>query len=239
VKRFIYLIPLILFFACTRGPGQKDQINIALPADISTLDPANCYDTVCYLPLGQVYETLYEIEYLKRPYSLRPLLAEGFPVISRDKLQYTFKIKKGIKYHPSDLLASGREVKAQDFITQIKRLAFQGTRSQGFWLVDQKIQGINQWRESVGTSLDLFLKTPLSGVSAPDDHTLVIQLVRPYPQLLWAMAMSFTSPVPEEVIFSTQNDLRNKFLQSLSRSDASSKRCLCLIRLSDSRRPFC
>ncbi len=211
MKRFIYLIPLILFFACTRGPGQKDQINIALPADISTLDPANCYDTVCYLPLGQVYETLYEIEYLKRPYSLRPLLAEGFPVISRDKLQYTFKIKKGIKYHPSDLLASGREVKAQDFITQIKRLAFQGTRSQGFWLVDQKIQGINQWRESVGTSLDLFLKTPLSGVSAPDDHTLVIQLVRPYPQLLWAMAMSFTSPVPEEVIFSTQNDLRNKF----------------------------
>lgn len=210
--KFVALILiLVLSFSCTRKSDRTDHIDIAIPGDISTLDPANCYDTVCYTPLAQVYETLYEIEYLKRPYALRPLLAEGFPAVSNDRLKYTFKIKKGIKYHSSPDLPAGREVKAQDFVNQIKRLAFQGTRSQGFWLVDNKVKGINQWRDKVGTNLELFFKEPISGVSAPDDYTLVIELVRPYPQLLWAMAMNFTSPIPEEGIKVSQNDLRQKF----------------------------
>lgn len=211
MKILASILILVTFVSCTRKSDRSDQIDIALPGDISTLDPANCYDTVCYVPLAQVYESLYEIEYLKRPYVLRPLLAEGFPSVSNDRLKYTFKIKKGIKYHSSNMLSKGREVKAQDFVIQLKRLAFQGTRSQGFWLVDNKIKGINHWREKVNTNLELFFKEPISGVSAPDDHTLVIELIRPYPQLLWAMAMNFTSPIPEEVILPTNNDLRQTF----------------------------
>lgn len=210
--KFVILSLLILLAGCTKNAKNTDQINISIPGDISTLDPANCFDTVCYVPLFQIYETLYEIEYLKRPYNLRPLLAEGFPSISRDRLKYTFKIKKGIKYHDSEVLPKGREVKAQDFVNQIKRLAFQGTRSQGFWLVDGKIKGINEWRDKVGTDQEAFFKEPVSGVSAPDDHTLVIDLVRPYPQLLWAMALGFTSPIPEEAIKASKNDLRQTFV---------------------------
>lgn len=209
--RTLLLVFILALSACTKNSNRTDQIDISIPSDISTLDPANCYDTVCYLPLSQVYEQLYEIEYLKRPYALRPLLAEGFPSVSTNRLKYTFKIKKGIKYHDSDALPKGREVKAQDFVNQIKRLAFQGTRSQGFWLVDQKIKGLNSWRDKVGTDLNLFFKESIEGVSAPDDHTLVIELVRPYPQLLWGLAMSFTSPIPEEAIKATENDLRQKY----------------------------
>ncbi len=203
---------LVISCACTKRGQNSDQIDISLSADISTLDPANCYDTICFQPLMQVYETLYEIEYLKRPYTLRPLLADGFPAVSTNRLKYTFKIKKGIRYHPSELLPKDREVTAQDFVNQIKRLAFQGTRSQGLWLVDQKIKGLSEWREKVGTNLEKFFQEPISGVSAPDDRTLVIELLRPYPQLLWAMGMSFTSPVPEEAIRRAQNDLRDKFV---------------------------
>ena len=210
--KWILFSLLIFIWGCTKNSHRVDQINISIPSDISTLDPANCYDTVCYVPLTQVYEPLYEIEYLKRPYTLRPLLAENFPEISNNRLKYTFKIKKGIKYHDSDILPKGREIKSQDFVNQIKRLAFKGTRSQGFFLVDQKIKGINDWRDKVQTDLGLFFSEPIPGVSAPDDHTLVIELVRPYPQLLWAMAMSFTAPIPEEAIRATQNDLRQKFV---------------------------
>ncbi len=210
--KILFLIFLIALSGCTKNSKNSDRIDISLPGDISTLDPANCFDAVCYVPLFQMYETLYEIEYLKRPYSLRPLLAESFPVISRDRLKYTFKIKKGIKYHDSKVLPKGREVKAQDFVNQIKRLAFQPTRSQGFWVVDGKIKGINDWRNKVGGSLDAFFKEPVSGISTPDDYTLVIELVRPYPQLLWAMALGFTSPIPEEAIKATKNDLRQTFV---------------------------
>jgi oligopeptide transport system substrate-binding protein len=208
----VFLVFLIALSACTKNAKLRDSIDISLGGDVSTLDPANCYDTVCYPPIAQVYESLYEIEYLKRPYTLRPLLAEGFPIISNDRLKYTFKIKKRIKYHDSPLLPKGREVKAQDFLNEIKRLAFQGTRSQGFWLVDGKIKGINEWRNKVGTNLDLFFKENIQGLSAPDDHTLVIELIRPYPQLLWGMAMTFTSPVPQEAIRGTLNDLRQTFV---------------------------
>ena len=207
----ILFVLIFLFTGCTKNSTQENQLALSLPADISTLDPANCFDTVCYPPLMLVYEALYEIEYLKRPYGLRPLLAADFPTVSKDRLKYTFRLKKGIKYHLSDVLPEGREVKSQDFLNQIKRLAFLGTRSQGFWLVDKKIKGINEWREKVGTDLSLFFKEPIPGVSTPDDQTLIIELIRPYPQLLWAMAMAFTSPIPEEAIRATNNDLRQKF----------------------------
>jgi oligopeptide transport system substrate-binding protein len=210
--KFLFLIVLLISVGCSKGTKRLDEIKISLPQEVSTVDPASCFDTVCYLPVAQVYESLYEIEYLKRPYSLRPLLADGFPVITDNRLKYTFKIKKGIRYHDSPVLPKGREVKAQDFAIELKRLAFMSTRSPAFWLVDGKIKGINAWRNKVGSDLELFFKEQVPGISTPDDHTLVIELVRPYPQLLWAMAMTLTAPVPEEAIRATKNDLAQTFV---------------------------
>ena len=207
--KLIFLVILILStFACNKNNQKSDTIEISLPGEISSIDPAACYDTVCYVPVTQVYESLYEFEYLKRPYTLRPLLAQGMPAISPDRLTYTFKIKKGIKYHQSPILPQNREVKAQDFINQIKRLAFLGTTtSKGYWLFDGKIKGLNEWREKVQTDLNLFFTESVEGLEAPDDETLIIKLTAPYPQLLYAMAMNFTAPVPEEAIKATNNDL--------------------------------
>lgn len=211
--KFILILVLVVSFGCTRNSDRKDWIDISIPGNISTLDPANCYDTVCYVPVAQVYESLYEINYLKRPYSLRPLIAEGMPEISKNRLKYTFKIKKGIKYHPSPIIPEGREVKAQDFETQIKRIAFHGTRSQGWFLLDSKVKGINDWRTKVGTDLDLFEKEKIPGVTVIDDQTFEIELIRPYPQLLWAMAMTFTAPVPLEAVKPANNDFsRNHYV---------------------------
>lgn len=209
---FFCFVFLFFFGSCAKNVNRSDLLNIPISADVSSLDPAICYDTVCYPPLMQVYEPLYEIEYLKRPYQLRPLLAEALPTISGDKKKYTFKIKKGIKYHPSNFLPSDREVKAQDFINQIKRLAFQGTRSPGFFLFDQKIKGLGEWRDKVGSNLDLFFSQKVSGLSSPNDQTLIIELTRPYPQLIWAMALSFTVPIPEEIIRATNNNLQATFV---------------------------
>jgi oligopeptide transport system substrate-binding protein len=210
--RLIAFFSLIILLSCTKAKRAADTLSLSLPNEISTLDPVNCYDTVCYIPVTQVYEALFEMEYLKRPYTLRPLLAESFPVISRDRLTYTFKIKKNVKYHPSDVLPEGRTVKAQDFIDEIKRMAFIPTRSNGWWLFDEKIVGLNQWRKTVGSDFTKFFNSSIEGLQAPDDHTLIIKLIRPYPQLLYALAMNFTSPIPAEAIQATQNDLSHKFV---------------------------
>lgn len=203
----ILFLAFVLVLSCTKNKTKTDTLSISLQQEIATLDPANCFDTVCYVPVFAVYESLYELDYLKRPYSLRPLLAEGDPDVSRDRLKYVFRIKKNIKFHPHADLAKERTVKAQDIVDQIKRLAFQGTKSQGFWLFDGKIKGINDWRNKVGSDLSKFFSESIPGVYAQDEHTLVIELIRPYPQLLYAMALPFTSPVPAEVIRATNNDL--------------------------------
>lgn len=208
--KYLLILSLVVFASCTKNKDRTDTISISLQQEIATLDPSNCYDTVCWVPVSHVYETLYEFEYLKRPYSIRPLLAESMPSVSRDRLTYTFKIKKGIKYHDTDLLPKGREVKAQDFVNQIKRLAFQGSSSQGWFLFDGKVKGFNEWRNAVGTDLNKFFSMDVPGVRASDDNTLVIELIKPYPQLLWAMTINFTSPIPEEAIRKLNNDFSLK-----------------------------
>jgi len=204
--KLIALLALSLVFSCAKKDSNSDRLEISLPQEISTIDPANCYDTVCYMPVTQVYESLYEFEYLKRPYSIRPLLAESLPTISKDRLTYTFKIKPNIKYHESKTLPAGRTVKAQDFVNQIKRLAFLPTRSQGWWLFDGRIKGLNEWRSIVGTNLEKFYTTPVEGLEVIDELTFVIKLKEPYPQLQFALTMNFSSPIPEEAIKALNND---------------------------------
>ena len=204
--KYLSLLIILLIISCTKENNRSDTIEFSVPGEISNIDPASCFDAICFYPVGQMYESLYEFEYFKRPYQIRPLLAESLPQISTDRLTYVFKIKKGIKYHKSPLIPEGRELKAQDFINQIKRLAFLGTNSRGWWLFDGKIKGLNEWRDLVQTDLAKFFTQHVEGLQATDDHTLTIKLTRPYPQLPYAMTLSLTAPVPEEAIRSSKND---------------------------------
>jgi len=202
---------MLLFLGCSKDKEAKKSLSISLTGEISTLDPANCYDAVCLVPVTQVYETLFEMEYLKRPYTLKPLMAKSFPAISKNRLSYTFKIKTGIPYHPSSFLPKGRTVKAADFINSFKRVAFIPTRSTGWWLFDGKIKGLNEWRNKVGSDSSAFYNTSIEGLKALDDETLLIELNKPFPQLLYILSMTFTSPIPEEIIRKTNNDLSENF----------------------------
>lgn len=210
--KFLFFVLFLVLVGCAKGENKSnDTLSQTVSGEISSIDPAACFDAICNIVVSPVYESLYEFEYLKRPYVLRPLLAEGLPEISPDRLKYTFKIKKGIKYHNSPFVKEGREVKAQDFISQIKRVSFLGTtNSRGWWLFDGKIKGINEWRTRIGTDLNKMFSEAIPGLAAPDDHTLVIELVRPFPQLLYALSMSFTTPVPEEAIKASNNDFTQK-----------------------------
>ncbi len=201
-------ILLLVFVSCTNSNHQtKNELNIALSSDVSTLDPAVSYDTVSAKVVYQVYEALYQYDYLVRPYQLIPALAQSQPNISEDKLVYTIKVKPNVFYHEHEAFKGKRKVKAQDFINQIKRLAFKGTRSNGWWLLDGKILGLNHFRDNAKDDFSNFYSLAVEGLQAPDDNTLIIKLVKPYPQLQYALAMSFTTPMPQEIIDFYKNDL--------------------------------
>ncbi len=210
--KLLQLIAVILLsVTCRKAPDfsvENNVLHLDLTGRISTLDPAKSYDTISANIIYQCYETLYQYHYLKRPYVLEPLLAQKMPQVSEDGKTYTIHIKKNIRYH-DDPAFNGKKrfVKAQDFINQIKRLAFKPVDSSGWSNLDGKIVGLNEFREKVGNNFIKFKTTPVKGLRAPDDYTLIIELTRPYPQLISLLAMSFTAPIPLEVINYYQNDL--------------------------------
>lgn len=204
------LFLLILLISCQNKDDRSKSLNLHLESNISGLDPAFCFDVICNEVIGQVYEPLFEYEYFVRPYKLKPLLAKEMPHISNDGLTYTIKLKKNILYHPQEFLKSNRSVIAQDFINQIKRIAFLPTNSRGWWLFKNKIQGLDEWRKKVGSDLEQFFKQDVIGLQAPNEHTLIIKLTKPFPQLIYALAMNFSVPIPAEAIKTLNNELSLK-----------------------------
>ena len=196
---------------CTKTVDDKDTtIYAVLKQNVKGLDPAISSDLYSTTVIAQIFEGLLEYNYLKRPYTLQPALAEAMPVISDNGLTYTFKIKKNVHFQDNAAFANGkgRELKAKDFIYSFKRLSDPRITSDGFWIFDQKIKGLNEWAAALqnikgdAKSLEgkaLFDK-PIEGLSAPDDYTLVIKLTKPYYQLNYVLAMSYASVIPQEAV---------------------------------------
>lgn len=206
VKYFLIVLVLI---SCSKQRNSNDNaLNYALTSTVSTLDPALSYDTVSAKVVYQAYETLFEYNYLIRPYQLKPLLAKEMPKISDDGLTYTIKLKENIYYHESKAFKGKRRMLiAEDFVNQVKRIAFISTKSPGWWLFNSKIKGLNKFRKEAKSDLSNFFSLDVAGIKALDKFTLKITLNQRYPQLQNALAMAFTSPMPAEAITFYENDL--------------------------------
>lgn len=210
MRKFVFFIFVFLVFGCTKKEEKRTTktLRIALTSEISTLDPVNSYDNVSGSVIYNIYEQLYEYHYLNRPYELKPLLAESMPTLENQGKRYVIKLKKDIRYHDHPSFKGKiRLVKAQDFITQIKRLAYTPLNSTGWWLVDGVIKGINEFKKTIGNDFNKFKTTAIKGVSAPDDHTLIIDLTQASPQFIYKLTMSFMSPIPLEALEYEKNNL--------------------------------
>ncbi|MBC7693622.1 MAG: hypothetical protein H7222_17790 [Methylotenera sp.] len=207
--RILALSAVTLLTACTRqADDRSNTFRGVLKDDVKTLDPANSYDSVSLDVLPMIYETLYQYDYLADTYKVVPLLAADLPRFSADRLTLTIPIKHGVKFQDDPAFKAtggkGRELKAQDFVFAFKRLADPIIQSQGWWIFDGKIKGINEFHDKLTKATAAEQKKvfaePVEGVRALDDYTLQIKMAQPYPQILYVLAMPFTSPVASEAI---------------------------------------
>lgn len=207
MKLLLTLSLISLFLVgCTKSKvSDVKELNLLSVMKVSGFDPALGGDMYTSAEMGKVYEGLYEFHPTKRPYELMPNVAEALPEVSKDGLTYTFKIKKGVMFRddPAFKDGKGRELKASDVVFSIKRLADLNVRSRGWWLYDDKVEGLNEWRDKKGKYED-----EVSGLKALDDHTLQVKVKKPYPQLLYAMAMPFSFIVAPEAV----NHYGNEFI---------------------------
>ena len=164
-----------------------------------SLDPIKASTIYSNTLVVNLFDTLYSYRFLQRPYQLKPNLAKAMPNISADGLTYTIKLKTGVMFqdHPSFPGGQGREVTAEDFVYSIKRSFDPDLAATGAWLWQGKIVGLDEWKQQ-GADYDV----PVSGLKALDRHTIQIQLLRPYPQLIYSLAMGFAAVTPREVVAS-------------------------------------
>ena len=211
--RWVTLATLCFLLAglagCTNDPyppaeGKKIVYSV-LGEDPHGLDPVRAGDTLSGGIIAQIYDCLYEYHYLKRPYQLVPSLAATMPRISEDGLVYTIPIKQGVYFQDDPCFpgGKGREITAQDCVYAIKRLADEANQPRGWWLLDGKVVGLNAFHdESVDLPEDekMDYDRAIEGVTALDRYTLQIRLTQKFPQLKYALAMTYTAPVAREAV---------------------------------------
>jgi ABC-type transport system substrate-binding protein len=158
---------------------------------------------------AQIVESVYELH-------IRPgILYQPHPALARDamgKLVYEHlgpSELKGVE-QLGDFKATGtRELVADDYAYEIKRLAHPRLHSPIFGLMSDYIVGLKDLSDSLQKYqkslpperhdewLDL-RQFDLSGVSVVDAHTLRIRIKGKYPQFLYWLTMPFFAPIPWE-----------------------------------------
>ncbi len=222
----IFITALLTTSGCNDSGSVEEPnemvLHHVLSAKIKGLDPGNMRDVYSVIVASQMFEPLYQYHFLKRPYELVPLLAEDMPQISDDLLTYTIKIKKGVYFQDDPCFGSprsfglrsktaggsvpngkGRELKAEDFVFSLKRIANIKYLSQNWSIFDNKIDGLDEFREYTKTrksEADVDYSRQVQGLTTPDDYTLVIKLKKPWPQLCMALADTSTAPVAKEAV---------------------------------------
>lgn len=171
---------------------------------IRGFDPVRAGDVSSALAIARIYEPLLQYSYLERPYAVEPLLASSMPDVSADGLIYTFTIRPGIYFQDDPCFVAsggkGREVIADDFVYAVKRLADRKNQSVGYWTLSQRVTGLDEFRDRSAGLEPTDYDAEIEGVRALDRYTLQFKLTKPYPQLLWILAMHYVVATPREAV---------------------------------------
>lgn len=202
IRPFRLLLPIAALAALLTGCGgsaapEGAVYRHSIDGTPTSLDPAQSGTIYSSMVVVNVFDTLYRYKYLARPYELATNLATGLPEVSEDGLVYTFRIRDDARYtdDPAFPGGIGRPVTVHDLVYALKRHFDPEVRSQGAWLWQGRIVGLDEWAEA-GADYD----RPVEGLRALDDHTLEVQLLAPYPQLTYTFATAFSALVPREAV---------------------------------------
>ncbi|MEZ6045465.1 MAG: ABC transporter substrate-binding protein [Planctomycetaceae bacterium] len=207
---------LICLFPCLLSgcqPGESADnpsgktLRIPMPTNgPKSLDPVQGSTHYENIAASQVYETLLQYKYLKRPFELEPLLLAEMPTVSEEGLVYHFKLKQGVYFHDDACFpdGKGREVKASDVIYSWKRMADQTYNPKSWWLYEKTIVGFDEYREEqierVEGGHSFEYDKPVEGLEILGDYEFKVKLIEPVTSFIWKLAMFQTAVVPHEAV---------------------------------------
>jgi len=226
VRRAFVLAALCIAWGCGNDPypasdARSRVLYVPFQDAPKTLDPQVAYSVYDHEVLSNVYETLLEYHYLKRPYELIPGLAQEVPrprALGDGRVAYRFALRRGVRFASDSCFALGtpgastRELVASDVAFALLRVADPKVNSPvvetfarivGLRAFGERLAGLRQSEpgfSALRIDEQYARAGPVEGLRVADPGEIEIVLAAPYPQILYWFAMPFTAPVPWEAL---------------------------------------
>jgi peptide/nickel transport system substrate-binding protein len=198
LRRLSFLVLYVsVVWSCSHKDSAKEKkiFHYNQSEGLSSLDPAFARNQANMWAVNQLYNGLVELD---DKLNVVHCLAESWSV-SLDGKTYTFKLRKGVKFHDSAIFPNGkgREVQARDFVYSFKRLIDPSIASTGAWVFNDKVI-----RDEAGNISDTCFK-------AVDNYTLKIYLKQSFPSFIQMLTMQYCYVIPHEGIEKYDKEFRN------------------------------
>ncbi len=173
--------------ACRRDPAapagarSESVFRFRLREDPPTLDPHLATDQLSEAVLMGLFRGLVELD--PGTLQIRPAIASSWS-ISEDRRTYTFHLREDARFH------NGRAITSRDVEYSLMRALRKETQSPRRFLLEP-IEGASAFSEGRSPAV--------SGISLPDEGTVVIRLDRPHGPFLSLLTMLVAAIVPREV----------------------------------------
>jgi oligopeptide transport system substrate-binding protein len=202
--------------ACTTGSGArspKKVFSFARTSAHKSLDPVKQFDAASAEIIENLYDTLLQYHYLKRPYQLEPDLLTKMPELSADGLSYEFELRNDVRFTDDPCFASGkgRTLVTDDVIYSFQRYADANLNVKSYPLLQGVIEGMDEFRErtkQLGLATD-YGKLSIAGLIKRDDRHFSMRLTRRNPLALYPLAATQLSIVPREAVAHYGRDFEN------------------------------
>jgi ABC-type transport system substrate-binding protein len=165
--------------------AEQTVLRYAMRIAETGFDPAQISDLYSSTLAANIFDALYEYEFLARPVRLRPNTATAMPEASDDFRTFTIRVRPGI-YFSDDPAFGGRkrELIAADYVYSIKRHFDPRWKSPTYQsLANNRIIGLDELRQAALRDKKPFdYDAPVPGLVAVDRYTIRFRLAEPNPR---------------------------------------------------------
>lgn len=183
MKRAIWMALAASALVCVTGPAAAKTLVFCSEGSPEALNPQIVTTTTGMNAARPVFNNL--VEFRPGTTEIVPGLAESW-AISPDGTEYTFRLRRGVKFHSNALFTPSREMNADDVLFSLLRQ----------WKEDHPYHRVS------GASFDYFkdmgMPSLLKAIDRIDDFTVRIVLNRPEAPFLADLAMPFNAVLSAE-----------------------------------------
>lgn len=165
------------------------------PAGLGTLDPAFTNYQAAIWAGTQIFNGLVDIDTAER---IVPCIARSWSLDTTATV-WTFILRNDVFFHTDDCFGKDktRRVTAADVKYSFERICNAHTKSTGLWVFRETVDGADDFHRATAAGQET---GGIRGITAPNDSTLVIRLVKPFAPFLSLLTMPYCWIIPKEAV---------------------------------------